>query len=26
VEEESTATVMAGLQEVIETKGAFCAL
>src|SRR5215472_2701660 len=26
VEEESTATVMAGLREVIETKGVFCAL
>src|SRR5664279_983951 len=26
VEEESTATVMAGLQEVIERKGVFCAL
>jgi hypothetical protein len=26
VEEESTATVMAGLREVIERKGAFCAL
>src|SRR5262245_55489504 len=26
VEEESTATVMAGLREVIETKGIFCAL
>jgi transposase len=26
VEEESTATVMAGLKEVIERKGAFCAL
>jgi hypothetical protein len=26
VEEESTATVMAGLREVVETKGVFCAL
>jgi hypothetical protein len=26
VEEESTATVMAGLKEVIERKGVFCAL
>ncbi|HKF23347.1 MAG TPA: transposase, partial [Candidatus Angelobacter sp.] len=26
VEEESTATVMAGLREVIERKGLFCAL
>ena len=26
VEEESTRTVMAGLREVIETKGVFCAL
>ncbi len=26
VEEESTVTVMAGLREVIETKGVFCAL
>jgi len=26
VEEESTATVMAGLKEVIECKGVFCAL
>ena len=26
VEEESTRTVMAGLREVIETKGLFCAL
>ena len=26
VEEESTATVMAGLKEVVEHKGVFCAL
>jgi len=26
VEQESTATVMAGLKEVIEPKGVFCAL